>query len=139
MPTDAALPGGSETILVVDDEAIVLRFCNTVLSGAGYRVITAPDAHAALEIYNNGRQRIDLALVDAIMPGMSGPALADCLTGLGASVRVLMMSGYPEDTIIQRLGHWVNYEKFLRKPFKPPVLLSAIRETLETPASRAAQ
>jgi CheY-like chemotaxis protein len=93
-----------QTILVVDDEPLVLRFSSNLLVKAGYDVLTAPDASIALEICQTARTPISLALLDVIMHGMSGPELADYLEGMGVT-RIMLMSGYPEKELLRQLGY----------------------------------
>src|SRR5690348_10914669 len=104
-----------ETILVVDDDPLVLKMCSAGLSNAGYHVVTAVDGMQAIEMCRRIHFRIDLALIDAIMPIMSGPELEEALQSLG--IRVLIMSGYPEAQILERLGLSVKHDSFLAKPF----------------------
>src|SRR6266511_390477 len=91
----------SDTILVVDDEQAVLTMCTLALRKFGYEIITAADSKTALEICRKGNRKISLALIDAVMPGLSGPELAECLRGMG--IKILMMSGYTEKTIAEKL------------------------------------
>ena len=128
-PSPADRPeNGFETILVVDDDPLVLKMCGAGLSNAGYHVVTASDGLHAIELCRKIEFRVDLALIDAVMPMMSGPELEDCLRGLG--IRILIMSGYPESQLFERLGRTVNYSSFLAKPFTSSVLLEAVKKAL---------
>src|SRR6266851_8637981 len=115
-----------ETILVVDDEPLVLNLCNVALTRAGYGVIMASDGKTALELCREGDLHVDLALVDAAMPDMTGADLADCLRALG--VRVVVMSGYSRDQVEERIGRSINYDKYLAKPFSQTTLKIAVQE-----------
>jgi CheY-like chemotaxis protein len=119
-----------QAILVVDDEPVVLKFCSTVLVRAGYDVLTAPDGASAMEICRNAGRPINLALLDVIMHGMSGPELADCLGGMGVA-RIVLMSGFPEKELLRQLGYELpKPRRFITKPFTSEILLQTVREFL---------
>jgi two-component system cell cycle sensor histidine kinase/response regulator CckA len=120
---------GLETILVVDDDPLVLKMCSAGLWNAGYYVVTASDGLQAIEMCRKIEYRVDLALIDAVMPMMSGPELEECLRGLG--IRILIMSGYPETQLFERLGRQISYNSFLAKPFTSSVLLEAVKKALQ--------
>src|SRR5438128_5442060 len=84
----------SATILVVDDEPIALEFCRSTLVRAGYNVLTASSGEQALNHFKSYRSPIDLALIDVVMPGMNGVALAKRLEKLNPGTRIVLMSGY---------------------------------------------
>ncbi|MGC4083376.1 MAG: response regulator [Vicinamibacterales bacterium] len=131
--SDAA---GTETILVVDDEASVARFAQRLLSAAGYTVLTANHAGEALVICEKYPSPIHMVLTDVIMPQMSGRELADRLTIDRPDVRVLYMSGYTDD--ILDTNDALNPDRqLLRKPFSGDVLLRKVREVLDHPQAEA--
>ncbi len=125
-------PGGSETILLVEDAELVRNLARQVLEGAGYRVLEAANAEAAIALCEriNG-DRIDLLLTDVIMPGMSGNDMSRILLKKQPGMPVLYMSGYTDDAIVQHgvLEEGIN---FLQKPFTPCALASKVREVLDT-------
>ena len=131
--TSGALDGprGSETILLVEDAELVRNLARQVLEGAGYRVLEAANAEAAIDLCEkiNG-DRIDLLLTDVIMPGMSGNEMSRVLLVKQPGMPVLYMSGYTDDAIVQHgvLEAGIN---FLQKPFTPGALAMKVREVLD--------
>jgi signal transduction histidine kinase len=126
------VPCGAETILLVEDAELVRNLARQVLEGAGYRVLEAASAEAAIDLCEqiNG-DRIDLLLTDVIMPGMSGNDMSRILLKKQPGMPVLYMSGYTDDAIVQHgvLEAGIN---FLQKPFTPGALASKVREVLDT-------
>ena len=97
-----ALPRGSETILLVEDEVALRELTRSVLEESGYNVLEASSVEDALAIASRSQAVIDLLLTDVIMPGMSGGELAKQLLTTRPSLRVLFMSGYADETILDR-------------------------------------
>ena len=126
----APRPGGTETILVVEDEMSVRRLTGEFLASNGYRVLEAQDGGEALQVCEKHRGPIHLLVTDVVMPGMSGRDLAVRLAGQRPEMKVIYMSGYTDDTIVQ---HGVLEEGilFLQKPFSLDELASVVREGLE--------
>ncbi len=124
-------PGGSETILLVEDAELVRKLARQVLEGAGYRVLEAANAQAAIDLCEriNG-DKIDLLLTDVVMPGMSGNDMSRILLAKQPGMPVLYMSGYTDDAIVQHgvLEPGIN---FLQKPFTPGALAMKVREVLD--------
>ncbi|MEK7474542.1 MAG: response regulator [Candidatus Coatesbacteria bacterium] len=140
-PVAAALPplparGGTETILLVEDEQGVRDLAREVLAGLGYRVITGRDGEHALELAGAHADPIDLLLTDVVMPRMNGRILGERLEILRPGLRILYMSGYTEDAIIQH-GLLVSGIAFLEKPFSPTGLAAKVREVLDAPPAAA--
>jgi signal transduction histidine kinase/ligand-binding sensor domain-containing protein/ActR/RegA family two-component response regulator len=125
-------PSGSATVLLVEDEDAVRRLASRVLERAGYVVLTAASADAAMEVASSFDGRIDLLLTDVVMPGRSGRELAEQLMPMHAGMRLLYASGYTEDAIIR---HGVSSQQtaFLEKPFTPNALLRKVRQVLDAP------
>jgi signal transduction histidine kinase/ActR/RegA family two-component response regulator len=126
------VPKGSETILLVEDADWVRKLARQVLEGAGYRVLEASSADAAIsmcETSNNGT-RIDLLLTDVVMPGMSGDDMSKRVLVKRPNLPVLYMSGYTDDAIVQHgvLEPGIN---FIQKPFSPDALALKVREVLD--------
>jgi signal transduction histidine kinase len=126
------VPRGAETILLVEDAELVRNLARQVLESAGYRVLEAASAEAAIDLCerSNG-DRIDLLLTDVVMPGMSGNEMSRILLSKQPGMPVLYMSGYTDDAIVQHgvLEAGIN---FLQKPFTPGALALKVREVLDT-------
>jgi PAS domain S-box-containing protein len=122
--------GGTETILLVEDEEQVRRVAHRILQMAGYRVLEARNGAQAVEISNTSQEHIQLLITDVVMPGASGRELAQQLTSARAGLRVLYMSGYTEDVILKR-GILTGEVRFVEKPFSKETLLRKVRETLD--------
>lgn len=120
---------GPETILLVEDEAFVREVAAEILESAGYRLLVAPDATSALDLYRKQCGPVDLLLADIILPGMSGRELAREFEGLGPRRRVLLMSGHAEQLAGEQSRQG---EAHLAKPFTMPTLLRRVREILDT-------
>jgi PAS domain S-box-containing protein len=130
------LPRGSEIVLLVEDEEAVRSLVRGLLRSHGYVVLEASDAGEALRISNDFDGPIHLLLTDVVMPEVSGRELADRLHETRQETRLLYMSGYTEDTIVQH-GVLTSGVSFLHKPFTPEQLLRKVRETLDRPGLRA--
>ncbi len=130
--------GGSETVLVVDDEPVVLDFAASVLRDAGYRVLTAVQAEQALRMLATEGDDVALVLTDLVMPGMGGRALGEALARVAPGVPVLYCSGYTGDEVTQR-GLIAEGADFMQKPFTPEELLQRIRVLLDRGARHAAR
>ena len=125
------LPAGSETIMIVEDDDAVRLLTERVLSRQGYSVLAAASASAAMETLDTLDHPPALLLSDVIMPGMSGIELARILRDRYPSMRVLLTSGYPGDSIASR-GLESDLEHILPKPYSPSALAQAIREALDS-------
>jgi two-component system, cell cycle sensor histidine kinase and response regulator CckA len=118
-----------ETILVVEDDAPVLRFMCDALSASGYTLLRASDAEEALRRSQEFGGAIHLLLSDVVMPAMSGPDLAGLLARQRPALKVLFISGYSDDSAaLQRSLR--QGMMLLSKPFNPPELLAAVRRAL---------
>jgi DNA-binding NtrC family response regulator len=126
----SARQGGSETILLVEDDAQIRGVTQLILERLGYQVLVASGADAALSLARENVERIDLLLTDVVMPGMSGPLLADRFGSVCPSVPVLYMSGHTDDAIVQHgvLNAGID---FLHKPVTPESLSRKVREVLD--------
>jgi two-component system, cell cycle sensor histidine kinase and response regulator CckA len=120
---------GTETVLVVEDNAAVRSVLCRVLRDAGYVVLDAGDAVQATEICISRREHIDLLLTDVVMPGVSGPELAVELQQKRPEMKVLFMSGY-SGSAITRHGVLREGLVFLQKPFSPGSVTRAVRAAL---------
>jgi two-component system cell cycle sensor histidine kinase/response regulator CckA len=117
---------GTGTILLAEDEPLLRELGETILTQAGYRVVTAPSPEALRSFVAKYDGKIDLLLTDVVMPGMSGPELVKVVKARWPEVRVLYMSGYADDEI-EDLDRDAG---FLQKPFTPSELTAKIAEVL---------
>ncbi|HEY7652365.1 MAG TPA: ATP-binding protein [Methylomirabilota bacterium] len=132
-----AAAGGTETILLVEDEEGVRELARDILRASGYAVIEARNGPEALLLSERHQGPLDLLLTDVVMPRMSGRELAERLAPLRPSMSVLYMSGYTDDAII-RHGVLGADTAFLQKPFTPATLVQRVRETLDLSRREAA-
>ncbi len=128
---EADFQGGSETILVVEDDLSLRELTVSMLQGAGYRVIEAGNAEAALDIVKASEPAIELLLTDVIMPGKSGVELLELAKAIRPNLRSLFVSGYTGDLVALR-GGLVAEEAFLEKPFTRSSLLKKVRSALHS-------
>jgi two-component system cell cycle sensor histidine kinase/response regulator CckA len=126
--------GGSETILLVEDEPAVRKLVGRMLRHLGYTVLDADSGHAALEMLARHSGRLDLLVTDVVMAGMSGWELAGQVRRLQPAIKALFMSGYTSDEVVRR-GIVESSAAFLQKPFSIEELGRKVRETLAITAS----
>jgi two-component system, cell cycle sensor histidine kinase and response regulator CckA len=129
-PTAKAPEAGSETILLVEDEAVVRRLVAEILETSGYSVLQAGDGPSALELLRRHAGALDLLVTDVVMPGMSGPEVAQAVTSMRPGTQVLYTSGYTDSAI----GHHGVLEPgiaFLQKPFSSDDLTHKVRSLLD--------
>jgi PAS domain S-box-containing protein len=129
-PEESNRPRGTETVLLVEDEDEVRLLVSGVLEQHGYAVLPARRPEDAIALCASHRGSIDLLLTDAVLPQMSGRALAEQAGRMRPDLRVLLMSGYKEDAI-EGSGPSEHGAAFLRKPFTPGVLTRKLREVLD--------
>jgi len=131
-PADGGVvePASRETVLVVDDHPDVREFAGIAISRFGYRVITASTGLEALAICETYPHGIDLLVTDVIMPVMCGQELAARVRTILPGIRVLYLSGYPDDAL-GRHHLDIGGEAFLQKPFLSEALARRIREVLD--------
>lgn len=124
------IPKGTETILVVEDEAPVRSLIRQILEECGYQILEASNGVEALLVCEKFEHKIDLLLTDVVMPKMGGRDLAETLTETFPLLRVLLMSGYTNDAAI--LHDVVEMDvKFIQKPFTFEALATKVRECLD--------
>ena len=129
-PASKEAARGSETILLVEDEAAVRGLASRILEKQGYRVLSAQHGREAMDIATREEGKIDLVLTDVVMPGMNGRGLVERLAGIRPRMKSLYMSGYTDDDIIRR-GFIEPSKSFLQKPFTSEVLLQTVRKVLD--------
>jgi two-component system, cell cycle sensor histidine kinase and response regulator CckA len=125
----AVAGGGSETILIVEDDDAVRSLAATILGRLGYTLLIAASAEAALKLVEESTAAPDLVLSDVIMPGMTGPDLVRRLTQRYPRVRALFTSGYPGESL-SALGMEEAGTSFIEKPYAPAGLAARVREAL---------
>jgi PAS domain S-box-containing protein len=124
-----AVSGGSEVILVVEDDPMVRAFVVNQLAGLGYRTIAASDGRAAMEIVERG-DPFDLLFTDVVMPGgLSGRNLADAIARLRPGTKVLYTSGYTDNAVVHH-GRLDEGVLLLTKPYRKPQLAKMVRQAL---------
>jgi CheY-like chemotaxis protein len=121
---------GSETVLIVEDDALLLNFAQKALQQYGYRVLTARNGEDALRISGEFEGPIDLMVTDVVMTTMSGKETAERLQSRYSEMRVIYMSGYTDNTIVH-IGVLEPGLNFLEKPFSPEGLGRKVREVLD--------
>jgi two-component system cell cycle sensor histidine kinase/response regulator CckA len=121
---------GSETILVVEDQADVRRLAAEVLSRRGYRVLQASGGEDAVRLAVGEAGPIHLVLADVVMPGMSGPMVAQALKQTRPDLKVLFMSGYTDNEMRNEV-ETTSASAYIQKPFAPAVLAAKVRDVLD--------
>jgi PAS domain S-box-containing protein len=129
-----ALPRGTETVLVAEDERSIRRLIRELLTALGYQVLEAADGNEALRVSREYDKPIHLLLTDSVMPFMSGRDLARQLAETRPEIRILYMSGYTAPALAAN-GHGVAAADFLEKPFTPSTLARKVREVLDRPTA----
>jgi CheY-like chemotaxis protein len=129
--TQVTVRGGSETILLVEDEPPVRELVASVLQNFGYHILQAGNGHEAVGVWREHKDKINLLLTDLVMPGnMNGHELAEKLLGERASLKVIFTSGYSADIVGKnfKLDASLN---FLQKPYHPNLLAQTVRRCLD--------
>jgi len=122
--------GGSETILLVDDEEIIRDLGSRILSKGGYKVVLASNGKDALKLYQQRRDEISLVILDLIMPEMGGKQCLEALASLDPSVKVVIASGYsPNGPTKKALA--AGAKGFVNKPYDIRQVLEVVREVLD--------
>jgi two-component system, cell cycle sensor histidine kinase and response regulator CckA len=131
-------PTGAETVLLVEDEARVRKLILDILTAHGYTVVEATRGEEAIRLCKSRRGAIDLAVIDVVMPEMSGPDLARQIAPICPGMRLLYISGYADEAILHH-GIPQSGMEFLQKPFLPDALLRKVREMLDTRRNTAGE
>ena len=128
-PSPATMPSGSGTILLVEDEEMLLWMTTKLLEEMGYKVIQAQTPQTAINICENGEQEIDLILTDVVMPGMNGREMVERIRINHPEIKVIFMSGYTADIVAKR-GIVEEGMVFVTKPLEMNMLNGKIRDIL---------
>ena len=122
--------GGTETILMAEDNAEVRKLMKEVLERFGYKVIEAVDGEDAIKVFNENKNNVQLLLLDLIMPKMNGKEAYDEIRKIRPDIKVIFGSGYTSD-IIDKKGILEEGLNFITKPISPRELLRKVREVLD--------
>lgn len=122
--------GGSETILIAEDNDTVRGLTREVLRKAGYHVIEAVDGEEAIRLFEDRSEDIDLSILDVVMPKKNGREVYNEITLIRPDARVVFVSGYTADVIMDK-GIYDGSVQFLAKPVSPTMLLKKVRELLD--------
>jgi len=128
--TETEIPRGWETILLVEDQALVREVTCQILDSAGYVVLEADDAVDAMSIFLRNSGNIHLLLTDVVMPGKTGYVLAEELGALCPEMKIIFMSGYGERVALG-MAHQEPRMSHLSKPFSVQALLWKVRDLLD--------
>ncbi len=126
-----SMKGGSETILVAEDDNPLRDILSSLLKEFGYRVIEAKDGEEALRKFQENQDAVHLVVLDVVMPGMNGKEVGDAIIKIRPHTKILFQSGYPVDSIQQK-GLFNDAEHYLYKPSSPQVFLDKVRKILDT-------
>ena len=116
----------------MEDDPSVRRLSKELLTRLGYSVTESASGRGGLALGSDDTRHFDMALCDVILGDMSGPAVAEALSALRPSIKVLFMSGYTDEAIV-RTGVLDEGKPFLQKPFTPLQLARKIRDVLDEP------
>jgi CheY-like chemotaxis protein len=130
--TNGSRHSGTTTILVAEDETAVRALTCRILRKHGYHVLEARDGREAVEVAQQYPGSINLLVTDVIMPNVGGRELSESLARMMPDVKVLFMSGYTDDQLLQRGVLQSGTGNFLEKPFTPDALARKVREVLDT-------
>ncbi len=122
--------GGTETLLIAEDEANVRKMMVSVLQNAGYTVIETGDGQEAVQVFSDRRAEIKLAILDVIMPKKNGRVVFEEIRAMQADIKVLFMSGYTADIMKEQISPGIE-APFLSKPASANELLLKVREILD--------
>jgi len=126
---DSNILGGTETILLAEDDDFVRKLCVKLLVDVGYKVIEAVNGRSAVELFKEHQDKIDIALLDVVMPELSGKEVYNLITNIKPNLPVIFASGYLSNDINREFA---DNEKivFIQKPYKIAELLNTVRKTL---------
>ncbi|MBL7180809.1 MAG: PAS domain S-box protein [Desulfobacterales bacterium] len=128
--TEAPVSGGTETVLLVDDEDAIRDLGKQILEKLGYNVLTAVDGESALDLYRREQGRIDLVILDLIMPGMGGKRCLEKLLKSNARAKVVIASGYSDTGPVKETIE-KGAKNFIGKPYEIRKMLEMVRQVLD--------
>jgi len=120
---------GQHTILVVEDEQLLLELLKDMLEGEGYRVLTATDGIEAVDLYRNEKENVSLVLSDMGLPSMGGWEVLRQLKAINPEVKVILSSGFMDSKVRQDMIQ-SGARDFIQKPYTPEKVLQQIRDSI---------
>jgi two-component system cell cycle sensor histidine kinase/response regulator CckA len=130
VPLEEEIPGGTETLLVVEDEEMLLELVATLLEQKGYRVMGAADGERAVEVYKRHKSEIALVITDLGLPKLDGWEVFKKVRKINPSAAVYLASGYVDRDLKQQILE-SGVKGFLQKPYRPEELLQTVRKALD--------
>lgn len=125
--------GGNETLLIAEDERMVLAVAERILTGAGYHVLSAADGREAVDTFSEHQDQIALTLLDVVMPIMTGRQAFDAIRQIAPAAPVMFCTGHDPETS-QAASFQQDHLMLVQKPYNPDELLRAVRQLLDQPA-----
>jgi DNA-binding NtrC family response regulator len=129
---DETILGGSETILVIEDERDYLELLQNLIEEKGYTILTATNGRSGLDLFLNNQKKIDLLLCDLDLPEIRGVDVLNRIWANNPSVKAILMSGYINPQMRSQFSNDRIYH-VLEKPLKPHILFKTIRHLLDLP------
>ncbi|MEW6186409.1 MAG: PAS domain S-box protein [Thermodesulfobacteriota bacterium] len=132
-PTEEAVekPSSKGTILLVDDETVIIDVVRAMLKGLGYEILVARDGETAVQLYRDKGEDIDLVIMDMVMPGIGGGEAIDLIKSIDPAARIVLASGYSLAGEAKEILNRGGAQLFLQKPFQLQELSTKIRQILE--------
>lgn len=131
-PTDCCeLSGGDETVLFVDDEALIVELGKDILSQYGYRVLTACDGREGLEIFRQNKDKIHLTILDLSMPNLTGIEVFEQIRRINPLAKVIISSGYSEGAELDSIQE-IGVNALVKKPYRPHQLIYEVRNAIDS-------
>jgi CheY-like chemotaxis protein len=130
MPTDEKVPGGTETILLIEDEEILRELVTSILLANGYHVLPAADGEEAMNIFRRQHQHIAVVFSDMGLPKLKGEEVFEQIHGLDPNAKVILTSGFVEPKLKHALLQ-AGVKGVIQKPFNPNEILQLIRNVID--------
>ena len=125
------IPRGTETILLVDDEPLVLKVAKRILTGCGYHTVLAADGEEAVQMFQDYQQEIDLVVLDITLPKMDGYEVLAAIRNLDPNVKVILCSGQPASDTAPKTEKLAAGLPLLAKPMSTEALARTVRQVLD--------